>query len=46
MGTDSTAPMTLKPGMYLMRIENRFLGEKTFNISLLAGQTGVVTLEW
>jgi hypothetical protein len=38
--------MTLKAGLHTVRVENRFLGDKIFSISLQEGQTGVVTLEW
>jgi hypothetical protein len=46
MGTDSTAVMALKPGSHIIRVENRFLGEKYFSVQVQEGQTGVVTLEW
>lgn len=46
MGRDSTGTLTLKPGVHEIRIQNRFLGVETRNVTLSAGQTGVVEIEW
>jgi hypothetical protein len=45
-GSDGTSPITLNAGSHTIRVQNRFLGDKVFTITLHEGQTGVVTLEW
>jgi hypothetical protein len=45
-GVDTTSRLTLKPGSYAIRIENRFLGNHSEMIQISEGQVGVVTVEW
>lgn len=45
-GRDSTAVLSLSAGSHEVRIENRFLGTKTVNITLTAGQDGEVKVDW
>jgi hypothetical protein len=46
LGSDSTGKVTLKPGMYTVRVENRFLGEYETTVEVTEGQTGTVTITW
>jgi archaellum component FlaG (FlaF/FlaG flagellin family) len=46
VGQDETAVLTLKPGNHAVRVENRFLGDHEVEISISAGQSGTVKIEW
>ncbi|MEO7328206.1 MAG: PEGA domain-containing protein [Minicystis sp.] len=45
-GQDSTSTLTLEPGSYNVRVENRFVGDTTQKVVVEAGQVGVVLLVW
>ena len=45
-GHDATSVMSLKPGMYSVRVVNRFLGEHKQMITIVEGQTGTVIVAW
>jgi len=46
IGYDATGPIRLTAGSHVVRIENRFLGTGTSQVSLSEGQTGLVVVEW
>jgi hypothetical protein len=46
VGHDASGTLHLTAGNHEVRIENRFLGNATVEVSLSAGQTGVVVVEW
>lgn len=46
VGTDATGTLVLKPGSYVVKISNRFLGEHSTTVELTDGQSGVISLEW
>jgi hypothetical protein len=46
VGEDETDVLTLKAGDHVVRVENRFLGDHEVPISLSAGQSGTVKIEW
>ncbi len=46
MGRDATGQLTLKAGVHVIRVQNRFLGVETRSITLADGQTGVIEIEW
>ena len=46
VGDDETAVLTLKPGNYLVRVENRFIGNYETVVAISEGQAGVVKVEW
>jgi hypothetical protein len=45
-GHDATSVMSLKPGMYSVRVVNHFLGEHKEMISVSEGQTGTIVVNW
>ena len=46
VGTDLTSTLTLKPGEYVIKVVNRFVGEHSTVISVSDGQTGTVVIKW
>ncbi|WP_437580655.1 hypothetical protein [Sorangium sp. So ce887] len=46
VGTDSTAPLILKPGTHEVRVLNQFVGDTNTSISLSEGQTGMIVVQW
>lgn len=46
IGSDVTGTLILKPGRYTIRIENRFVGTYSEEISLSDGQTGRIEIAW
>jgi hypothetical protein len=46
VGRDATGMLVLKPGSYIVRIENRFVGDHSETITLTDGQTGTITIDW
>jgi hypothetical protein len=46
VGSDATGPLTLQPGRYAVRVQNRFVGEATQTIDVSDGQSGVVVVKW
>lgn len=46
VGHDSTRTLTLQPGTHQVRVENAYVGTSTTTITILEGQTGVVTIAW
>lgn len=46
VGQDETKVLTLKAGSHRVKVENRFLGDHEHEITLAAGQTGTVKIEW
>ena len=46
IGRDVTGTLILKPGLYLVRIENRFVGNHTESVEVTDGQVGPITIHW
>lgn len=46
VGQDLTAALTLAPGIYRVRVVNRFLGETTTTVNVSEGQTGTIPIQW
>ena len=46
VGVDSTSTLTLPPGNYTIRVENRFVGDTNQQVSIAEGQTGIVLVQW
>lgn len=46
VGRDETPKLTLKPGSYTVKVENRFLGTHEQVITVREGQSGRVKVEW
>lgn len=46
MGVDSTGTVTLPPGNYSIRVENRFVGDTTQQVAISEGQTGIILVQW
>jgi hypothetical protein len=46
VGTDTSSTLTLKPGTYVIKVVNRFMGEHSTVISVSDGQTGTVVVKW
>ncbi|MGC4067349.1 MAG: hypothetical protein QM784_22440 [Polyangiaceae bacterium] len=46
VGYDATGTLRLNPGSHDVRIENRFLGTGSSQVSLVEGQTGLVVIKW
>jgi hypothetical protein len=46
MGQDATARQEFAAGKHVVRVENRFLGNVTVEITLSEGQTGDIKIEW
>jgi len=45
-GVDATPPISLSPGVHIVRIENQFLGSGMTYVTLDEGQTGSINVEW
>jgi hypothetical protein len=46
VGRDVTGMLILKPGRYLVRVENRFVGNHTESVEIGDGQVGPITIHW
>lgn len=46
VGRDATGPLVLKPGTYVIRVENRFVGHHSESVWIDEGQTGAITITW
>jgi hypothetical protein len=46
VGHDASGVLRLSAGNHEVRVENRFLGGASLQVSLSEGQTGVVVVEW
>ena len=46
IGRDVTGTLILKPGQYVVRIENRFVGSHTESIEVSDGQVGLIAIHW
>jgi hypothetical protein len=46
VGVDATGTLTLPPGDYSIRIENRFVGDTNQQVSISEGQTGIILVQW
>lgn len=46
IGRDVTGTLILRPGSYVVRVENRFVGHHTETVEVADGQTGPITIHW
>jgi hypothetical protein len=46
IGRDVTGALILKPGQYVVRVENRFVGNHTETVEVADGQVGPITIHW
>ncbi|MGN6108236.1 MAG: hypothetical protein ACTHU0_24225 [Kofleriaceae bacterium] len=46
IGRDATGTLVLKPGRYVIRVENRFVGQYSESVKIREGQTGAITITW
>ncbi|MGN6108234.1 MAG: hypothetical protein ACTHU0_24215 [Kofleriaceae bacterium] len=46
IGRDATGTLVLKPGTYVIRVENRFLGHHSESVDIDEGQTGAIEINW
>jgi hypothetical protein len=46
VGHDETKTLKLKAGTYQVKVENQFLGDHEIELTLTAGQSGTVKIEW
>ncbi len=46
VGRDETGVLRLKAGTHKVKVENRYLGDHEEEITISAGQSGVVKIEW
>lgn len=46
VGLDVTKTLKLSVGNHTIRVENRFLGETSVDVTLTDGQTGIISIEW